>query len=420
MPLQLIYELLTTCTSLAREDAFALREFTLGFVTDSGQDGFNRFNQYTSVEELRAALLRYAPQTLYTGSILDTPTCYMKLGIAWAAISSLERELLFDIDITDYEELRACCVGKSLCNSCWQFLAIAARSVEFLMRHKFGLRRFLWVFSGRRGIHCWALDRQVAQYSTQFRTAIANYLSPQRVNAELRMYRQHCSLVEELYKSQLQSSFESLLPSLKRESLREYVQCAAEELGCPVKFPLASSSVEQWSKCKMILRRQHRLAESVIRRTVLSITMPRLDVNITTNRKHLIRCPLAWHGKTQLICVPFFVDDIAEFDVQSVPRINEPYSFANFERWLAPLRTVLSDTGEGQSLVCTECFGSRPLAELSRELVFETEEQWLEHTSQHTGEPSAALLCELIDRELEGQHSAMRLHLYKQLRDRCL
>ena len=69
---------------------------------------------------------------------------------------------------------------------------------------------------------------------------------------------------------------------------------------------------------------------------------------------------------------------------------------------------------------CTECFGSRPLAELSRELVFETEEQWLEHTSQHTGEPSAALLCELIDRELEGQHSAMRLHLYKQLRDRCL
>lgn len=151
---------------------FAHREFAFTL----SNDAYLRYQSFTTADTLKKDVLRLMPSRFEIGPVYTTNPRDRKTLRNTTAFKPLAKELCFDIDLTDYDDIRTCCDKANICNLCWQFITMAIKVVDAALREDFGFKHIMWVYSGRRGAHAWVCDKKARTMDDAKRRAIAGYL----------------------------------------------------------------------------------------------------------------------------------------------------------------------------------------------------------------------------------------------------
>ena len=136
--------------TLIEKDFFSKREWSFTIEDDI----YIRYQSFQNKAEFINAIQKRQPYKIDIGATFSAPPKDHNT-IKPELFKTIERELVFDIDMTDYDDIRTCCKGANICRKCWPYMTMAIKVMDKGLRSDFGFKNILWVYSGRRGVHCW-------------------------------------------------------------------------------------------------------------------------------------------------------------------------------------------------------------------------------------------------------------------------
>uniref|UniRef100_A0A336KC39 DNA primase n=1 Tax=Culicoides sonorensis TaxID=179676 RepID=A0A336KC39_CULSO len=336
-PHRLFYKWLTYGYSEA--NIFSHREISFTLANDI----YMRYLSFENRSEFEKEIVGKLPEKIDIGAVYSVRP---KDRITVPAIVPVQRELVFDIDMTDYDSVRTCCGGASVCEKCWKFMAIACQVVDATLQEDFGFEHILWVFSGRRGIHCWVCDSTARKLADEARAAVANYINIlvpagmgveaglDRVQLGNKMHHSvkrshkiiepyfHQVILEDQKLFDTNEGLKKLLSLIPDPEMRKEAE--------KVLKPFQGDSKKIWDTfCRHFeyIRTSgkgsaSRKAKFIIEEVQLALLYPRLDINVSKKMNHLLKAPFCIHPKSGKVCVPFRASKVFDFNPVTVPTIN--------------------------------------------------------------------------------------------------
>eukprot|EP00727_Mastigamoeba_balamuthi_P007674 m51a1_g3527 hypothetical protein (395) ;mRNA; f:934289-936057 len=298
----------------------------------TGDTVFKRYICFGSAEEMRKEVVAKCPLRIEIGPVYSHSP---KIRDSVPTFHATERDLCFDIDMDAYDDVRTCCKKEAICERCWPLVAAAVKVISHALRHCFGFKNLLWVFSGRRGIHCWVSDDRARKLANEAREAIVNFLTiskggseaSQRVALRMPLYPE----LQWAYAHVLLPFFENqLLPSQRfleeEQSVQQFVAFFPEALRKDLADLLAKVDTPEakWTTLKNFSekRRGKGISGDPVVNIVMAFTYPRLDANVTKARNHLLKSPFCIHPSTGRVCVPIAEAEIDAFNPKETPTLS--------------------------------------------------------------------------------------------------
>ncbi|CAI9289002.1 unnamed protein product [Lactuca saligna] len=319
------------------------REFS--FTLDN--DIYLRFQSFNSASELENGIKDKCPFKIDIGPVYSVdPSKRLAYSQSGDNIfTPVERELVFDIDISDYDDARYCCSGADVCLDCWPLMTIAIKVIDTSLRDDFGFNHILWVYSGRRGVHCWVCDGKARRLNNEQRGAIADYFRVYKGNTNSKskvslvgsalhpfLVRSYSDVLRDFFEKKLLCS-QQLLSDERYEKILEMIpdESITSELRGKWQDNRRSSSrkdvnVVRWEQLKQLLQSGKQKATGIrrcVEEIVFSFTYPRLDMEVSKHMNHLLKAPFCIHPKTGRVCVPIDPDVCDEFDPTNVPTLSK-------------------------------------------------------------------------------------------------
>uniref|UniRef100_A0A8D0GI12 DNA primase n=1 Tax=Sphenodon punctatus TaxID=8508 RepID=A0A8D0GI12_SPHPU len=301
-----------------REFSFTLRD-----------DIYVRYQSFSNPQELEREIQKTNPYKIDIGAVYShRPNQHNTVHMG--AFQAQEKELVFDIDMTDYDDVRRCCSSADICPKCWTLMTIAIRIIDRALTEDFGIRHRLWVYSGRRGVHCWVCDDGVRKWSSTLRSAVVEYLTLVKGGEDTikkvtlgdtihPFIRSSLSIVEKYFEDYALVGQDILGSRESWDKVLALWPPVQDEL--EGKFNKKCNSIQHWEhlRKKMEKYRKVSYAEKEI---MLQYCFPRLDINVSKGVNHLLKSPFSVHPKTGRVSVPIDLKKVDEFDPFAVPTIS--------------------------------------------------------------------------------------------------
>ncbi|KAM4610974.1 DNA primase small subunit [Polymixia lowei] len=313
-----------------QKNYFQNREFSFTLKDDI----YVRYQSFTTQNELEKEMQKMNPYKIDIGAVYShRPNQHntVKSG----TFQALEKELVFDIDMTDYDDVRSCCSAADICTKCWTLMTIAIHILDRALREDFGFRHLLWVYSGRRGVHCWVCDEAARKLSVAARSAVAEYLSLVKGGEEtarkvvltdpIHPFIRESLTVVERYFSQYALQEQDILG--KKETLDKVLALVPEDILKDLHpyFQTEKNADKRWGRLSVLAQNKRATAKKghyFEKEIMLQYCYPRLDVNVSKGVNHLLKSPFSVHPKTGRISVPIDLKELDTFDPFGVPTIS--------------------------------------------------------------------------------------------------
>jgi len=337
-------------------DFFYRREWSFTIENDI----YIRYQCFSTKEELMKGIQQCKPHKIDIGAVFTAPPKDHNT-IKPELFKPEERELVFDIDMTDYDDIRQCCTGANICKKCWPYMTMALKCVDCALRDDFGFKHILWIYSGRRGIHCWVNDSQARELSNEARTSIVEYLTgahtSDKENTDKKL---NMTFAADIYDPMIRRSYDILEPYFENyiadndgqgllatkknympilNSIPDSAESLRRELYDTWEGKKNITGAERWRQLKEAIEPKERdnskhtskkakIDEKVYKELkkwkhelVFLHCYPRLDANVSTHQNHLLKSPFCVHPKTGRVCIPIDPSQADSFDPFKVPTL---------------------------------------------------------------------------------------------------
>lgn len=210
------------------------------------------------------------------------------------------------------------------------------------MAEDFNFEHILWVFSGRRGIHCWVCDNVARHLDNKNRNAVAEYLNlftqqnsanrvtiaGDRMHHSMKRAHRICHTYFEEICLNDQNIFgtmdgrQKLLELIPDETMRKELETEIMAIN-DGDSKIVWDIVQNYVQTKRNKKEMQRKVKFLIEEIQMSLLCPRLDISVSKTANHLLKAPFCVHPKTGKVCVPFNPSAVNKFDPTTVPKLRQ-------------------------------------------------------------------------------------------------